>query len=175
MQPRPAQQGRTVDSNEVADGGQVQRQDAASDLTLILNLSRTHGNEAAGGGQVQRQDAAPNINLNLKNLNLSRTHGDEAAGGGQVQRQDAAPNIKLNLKNLNLSRTHGDEVADGGHVQRQDVAGAPAQQAELVAAVLALLPVVLHVQRIGFRVSFPVRTARRTTAAQRTRSSTHME
>lgn len=44
-------------------------------------------------------------------------------------------------------RTDGDEVADGGQVQRQDAAGAPAQQAELVAAVLALLPRVLHAQR----------------------------
>ena len=58
--------------------------------------------------------------------------------------------LHLTYLNLSLSRTDGDEVADGGQVQRQDAAGAPAQQAQLVAAILALLPVVLHVQRIGF-------------------------
>ena len=44
-------------------------------------------------------------------------------------------------------RTDGNEVAHRGQVQGQDAAGAPAQQAELVAAVLALLPCVLHAQR----------------------------
>ena len=53
------------------------------------------------------------------------------------------------------ARTHDNEVADGGEVERQDAAGAAAQQAQLLAAILALLPHVLRPPRMPCQLREP--------------------